>query len=78
MSDGPTIRNKILARIHLLLDNMGESNPREMTFMAQAVKELYLSLNLENENTSVDWMKLLEEEEQPRGPRPLNKEKDND
>jgi len=78
MSDAPTIKDKILARIHLLLDNMGEANPREMTFMAQAVKELYLSLNLESENTSVDWMKLLQEEDEPRGPRPLNTEKEND
>ena len=77
MTDERPIKDKIRARIHMLLDNMGEANPREMTFMAQAVKELYLSLNLENENSSVNWMELLKEE-QPRGPRPLDPEKSND
>ena len=77
MTEQKPIKEKIRARIHMLLDNMGEANPREMTFMAQAVKELYLSLNLENENTSVNWMALLSEDE-PRGPRPLNPEKTND
>ena len=77
MTDERPIKEKIRARIHMLLDNMGEANPREMTFMAQAVKELYLSLNLENENSSVIWMELLKEEE-PRGPRPLTTEKSND
>lgn len=77
MTDERPIKDKIRSRIHMLLDNMGEANPREMTFMAQAVKELYLSLNLENENSSVNWMELLKEEE-PRGPRPLEQEKSND
>ena len=77
MTDERPIKDKIRSRIHMLLDNMGEANPREMTFMAQAVKELYLSLNLENENSSVNWMELLKEE-QPRGPRPLTTEKSND
>ena len=77
MTDERPIKDKNRSRIHMLLDNMGEANPREMTFMAQAVKELYLSLNLENENSSVNWMELLKEE-QPRGPRPLTTEKSND
>ena len=66
-----TISEKIKIRIHQLLDDMGEANPRERVFMAQAVKELYLSLNLEGSSSSVDWMAQLLEETQEPGPKAI-------
>ena len=66
-----SIPEKIKLRINQLLDDMGGANPRERVFMAQAVKELYLSLNLEGNSSSVDWMaQLLEEETKETGPKP--------
>ena len=76
MSDIP-IPEKIRIRINQLLDDMGEANPRERVFMAQAVKELYLSPNLEGNSSSTNWLAELmnEEETGPKGPQLLT---DND
>jgi hypothetical protein len=69
------IPEKIRIRIEQLLDDMAEANPRERVFMAQAVKELYLSLNLEGNSSSTDWLSEILEDTGPKGPKPL---KDND
>lgn len=55
-----TIKEKITNRVHRLLDDLGEASPRDSVFLAQAIKELYLALQLENSSGSqVDWLSQL-------------------